>query len=403
MSQTKFDVIVIGAGPSGSTAARNLAKKGISTLIIDKQEFPRYKPCGGGLSGRIKNILDIDISQVVERESFGIKVYADGIFFDGTLDQSSGFLVMRNKFDNLLLEKAIESGAEFKGSTRLIGLTYEQDHYKIKTSNGTFEGSYIVGADGVNSLVAKLSGLRYSWDKDEVAIAIEAELKVGKEEVERITANPNDPEHVSIEIYFGPVKNGYAWCFPKYDTLSLGVGARLDKAGRIRDSWFAFIDYFSKMKKIKIENLKYTAHMLPFGGFLKKPYKDRLLLVGDAAGFVSPATGEGIYYGILSGIHAATAISEAIESNDPSKIKKYAKYIKDEIIRDMSVGKYLANILYRKEKNPVTIIKLANQDNEIKTLFSALIMGSIPYDEIKKRMTKQILLHYPTKGLRMFL
>ncbi len=399
----RYDVIVVGAGPSGSTAGRILSANGIKTLILDKQEFPRYKPCGGGLSGRIDKILDIDISSVIERESWGLKVYANDLFFDGTYDHPTGHLVMRDKFDNLLLEKAIESGAEFKPGIRVIDLLYEKDHYKLKTNNGTFIASYVVGADGVNSIVAKKTGLRSNWKQKEVAIAIEAELNVGKDEVERITANPKDPKHQSIEIYFGPVKNGYAWCFPKRDILSIGVGARLDKAGRIRDSWFAFLKYFSKLKNIKIENLKYTAHMLPFGGFLKKPFTDRLILVGDAAGFVSPATGEGIYYGVLSGIYAGKSIRLAIESNDPSEIKKYAKFIKDEIISDMSVGRYLANILYRKQKNPMRIIELANQDEEIKTLFAGLIMGSIPYSEIKARLTKQIIRHYPRKGIRMFI
>lgn len=399
----RYDVIVVGAGPSGSTASRILAANGIKTLILDKQEFPRYKPCGGGLSGRIDKILDIDISSVIERESWGLKVYANDLFFDGTYDYPTGHLVMRDKFDNLLLEKAIESGAEFKPGIRVIDLLYEKDHYKLKTNNGTFIASYVIGADGVNSIVAKKTGLRSNWKQKEVAIAIEAELNVGSDEVKRITANPNDPSHQSIEIYFGPVKNGYAWCFPKRDILSIGVGARLDKAGRIRDSWFAFLKYFSKLKNIKIENLKYTAHMLPFGGFLKKPFTDRLILVGDAAGFVSPATGEGIYYGVLSGIYAGKSIRRAIESNDPSEIKKYAKFIKDEIISDMSVGRYLANILYRKQKNPMRIIELANQDEEIKTLFAGLIMGSIPYSEIKARLTKQIIRHYPRKGIRMFI
>ncbi|MCJ7693895.1 MAG: geranylgeranyl reductase family protein, partial [Anaerolineaceae bacterium] len=209
----KYDVIVIGAGPAGSMSAFHLAKAGKNVLVIEKQHLPRVKACAGGLTLKAQQAIPFDISPVVDVEAEGgILTFHGKPVLKVALEQSLANLVNRDEFDQFLLNHAITSGAEVIAGTKVTGFTQDNYGVRVNTEQGSYETDYLIGADGVNSITARVSGL---LPKREVGYAIETELQVPPEVLHAYGA------YVTFD--FGALKNGYGWIFPKKDHLSVGV------------------------------------------------------------------------------------------------------------------------------------------------------------------------------------
>ena len=145
-----YDCIIVGAGPAGATAAYNLAKTGKSVLVIDKASFPRYKPCGGGVSPAIAQWFDFDFVPVINNTVTQVKYTWK---FDDPIEvELQGvtpmWMVRRDQFDNFLLKQALTIGAELKDNTTVTAIDLQGDHWQVKTTNGTFSASYLIAADG---------------------------------------------------------------------------------------------------------------------------------------------------------------------------------------------------------------------------------------------------------------
>ncbi|MHA1927771.1 MAG: geranylgeranyl reductase family protein, partial [Candidatus Thorarchaeota archaeon] len=324
---TDYDVIVVGGGPAGSTAARRMAQRDLRVVVLDKAKFPRNKACAGGIRDFVANTLDFSIEPVIERYVYGQQLYGpSGVLVDCTRPYASGHTVMRTEFDNLLLQKAGEAGADIRDGTRIISAGQEQSKVTVETDEGQIiSGKYLVGADGINSIVAKSLGFYQGWKNDTAAVAIEIEAEVGEEAVERICGVPHDKKGVAVHIFFGPVPHGYAWCFPKKSILSLGAGCRQDRANNIRAHFNKWFDTFKITHDITPTIVSETAARLPYSGAVKKTVKERTILIGDAAGFVNPFSGEGIPMAITSGIIAAPVIERAVKESDSRILREYEK------------------------------------------------------------------------------
>ena len=162
-----YDVIVIGAGPSGSILAYLLAVEGLSVLILEKEPLPRYKVCGGGLTYKAINKIPFPIQPVIEREALGgIVSYKGNILLKVNVEQPFAALVMRDRFDFYLAQNAIEAGACLREGVTVTGLSQETDWVVAQTSDGDYFGKLLVGADGVNSIVARSAGflIHRNWE-----------------------------------------------------------------------------------------------------------------------------------------------------------------------------------------------------------------------------------------------
>jgi geranylgeranyl reductase family protein len=401
---TDYDVIVVGGGPAGSTTARRSAQKDLNVLVLDKAEFPRVKPCGGAMRQYGVDSLDFKINDVIQRRTYGARFFSPtGKEIDLTVDAPDGVMLMRDDFDHLLLRKAGEAGAEIRENSKVSRVSEESNGVTVSTADGNeFKGKYVVGADGINSVVAKNLGFYSGWTGDSAAVAIELEAEVGKEAVERILGIPHDKEGAAFNIYFGPVPYGYLWCFPKKTVLSVGAGCNQSKIKAIRPLFMKWFENFKKQHNIDPEIISETAGRLPYSGAVKTTVKGRAILVGDSAGFVSPFSGEGIYQAIRAGIHAAPALEKAVKSDDSKSLFDYERAWKAELESDLKVGKSIAKLIFKSEKNMETLLQLGYKDDAIREMMYLMISGKESYKVLKSSLTKRILMKHPRAGLSLY-
>lgn len=214
MRRYDAEVIVVGAGPAGTTAARSLAAWGVSVLLLERCRLPRYKPCGGAITKRtIQFLAPLDISPVIETWVRKLVVQSpNGESFTANLLEGLIATVMRDKFDTYLTDAAILAGAMLKSGEPVLRCEQKMDGVEVTTTCGTYRCLALIGADGANSVVAEQMGLK----PKRRAVSIVAELS--PEAKERWDDN--------IHLHFPFNLNGYAWCFPKGDHLSVGIYTR---------------------------------------------------------------------------------------------------------------------------------------------------------------------------------
>lgn len=399
-----YDVIVVGGGPAGSTLARRASQQGLGVVLVDKAVFPREKACGGGMQEYIRETLDFNIDEVSQRKVYGFRFFApSGLMVEITKEKESGDLVMRKDFDHLLLRKAGEAGVEVREGVKITGAEQTTDGVTVTTDQGEeITAKYLAGADGINGVIAKALRFYNGWRGHSAAVCIEVEAEVGKETVERICGVPYSDEGVAFNIYMGPVQYGYAWCFPKRSILSLGAGCRQDKAGNLRKDFNKWLEDFKTEHNLELDIISDTSARIPYSGAVKKTVQNRALLVGDAAGFVNPFSGEGLSGAITSGIFAASALKSAVESDNPKLLRDYEKAWKAKIGGELKAGRSLAKLMYKSKRNMETIIRLGYEDPYIKEIMYKLIGGFDTYKNLKAALIKRVLRKHPKAWLSLY-
>lgn len=302
-TEALVDVVVVGAGPSGSSAAMAALKGGASVAVIDKATFPRAKLCGGLITGRCAQHLRDVFGTQIETDLFETRsrfaFFMDGECLADVKDAPAAHLTMRWDFDEHLYQKVIAAGAQDFTGCRIEKL--ELSANRITLSGGqSIRFSCLVGADGVRSQVAEaLFG--QSFDPSKIGFALEIE-SVGQK------PGPDTP----IRVDFAAASWGYGWSFPKRRSTTIGVGGLQTENPDMKHRLSEYLNLLDVSSDAKIKG-----HFLPFGGFRNRPGRDNVLLVGDAAGFVDPITGEGIGYAIQSGALAGRAAAKAVAAKAP--------------------------------------------------------------------------------------
>ncbi len=317
-----YDVIVVGAGPAGATAAFFLCEAGRRVLVLEKEALPRYKTCGGGLSAMVLDQFPFSFEPVIESRVKEISyVFRDqGVTLP--LPDGSMCTVMRDRFDAYILQ---HTKAEVHERSTVQRIEEKGDGIIVECTDGRrFECSYLIGADGASSVVARCLGLR----RDKAfAAAIELEVPVSP----TVFAQFMD----KTVLIFGEVHIGYLWIFPKSDHLSVGIGALHPKPGELQSALKRVMAHFG----ISLDGIPIHGHPLPIYLRQEQIATARVLLVGDAAGLVDPCTGEGIRFAIKSGRLAA----DAILSGHP---ESYASLVDRQIGRKHRFAASLMNLFY---------------------------------------------------------
>jgi menaquinone-9 beta-reductase len=325
----KYDVIIIGAGPAGSSAAYLLARSKINVLIIDRYFFPRYKPCAGGLTVKAFKSFDFSISREVKYSTNNVVAsYKNKVFYNLSGNKTLTKMVERTEFDNFLIKKAVESGATFLDGIKVTEVLWENEEFSVKAEEQSFRCNYLIGADGTNSIVNRTFNI---VERDLYGFAIEINCPLSKEDIGKF----------NMTFDFGTVPNGYLWIFPKDKYVCVGAYTTNKKMKNIQKY---LSDYIEQLGLIP-ESKEFKGHIIPYYGINYKQPDFPCVLVGDAAGFGEYFTGEGIYYAVKSGAIAADVISSSIKSgvfDFQSLQRKYQR----EIIRGLRLAYHIGKFFY---------------------------------------------------------
>ncbi len=402
---TQYEVVIVGGGPAGSTAARNIAQRGINVLLIDKDVFPRTKTCAGGLIKRTVDNLDFDITSVVQQKFYGQRMVApSGLAIEAVKDEPVGDLVMRGDFDNLLLRKAFEAGAEIREGVKVTSIEQDKDKVTVKTDEGVkITSEYILGADGINSIVAKQLDFYDGWKKGSASLCIEVEVEVTSQTVNKVCgAQSTENNQLLISAYFGSVPYGYSWCFPKDNMLSIGAGCRQDLAINFRSNFNKWFEKFMKKYDINPVIVSDTSARVPYSGAAEKTVIGRAALLGDAAGFANPYSGEGISNAIVSGRLVAPVLENALRDANPENLRAYEKAWKHDFEQDIHASKSIAKLMFKNIGNMEAFIQMANRDEYILNLTHELVVQTQPLKEFRKSLIKRILRKHFRTGLSLY-
>ncbi|MBT0772140.1 geranylgeranyl reductase family protein [Kineosporia sp. J2-2] len=333
--RTGYDVVVVGAGPAGSSAAAAAARMGARTLIVDRATFPRYKTCGGGLIGvsltELAGLSDLDVPvrQEIVRATFTDR----GRKPAGRASRERMLsLVDRSEFDAALLDHAAGLGAETRSGVTVTAVTQDVDGALLSTSAGPIRARYVVGADGSASRIARHVGVT----PGQVDLGLEYELKASDEQARTWAGR--------IHMDWGPIPGSYGWVFPKGGTITVGVIARRGTADEAR----SYLKLFTEQQGLADAEVVHESGHLTRCRTTDSPLGDgRVLVAGDAAGLLEPWTREGISYALRSGRIAGECAAKAAAPNGmpPSMgglsrvVRDYTMRITEELGPEMEAGR----------------------------------------------------------------
>jgi geranylgeranyl reductase len=319
---SEYDVVVVGGGPSGATAATDLANGGHKVLLLERGF--RIKPCGGAIPPRLVDQFDIPASQIVARIRSARMISPADKRVTMPVGDTYVAMVDREHFDPFLRQRAVDAGANlalgaFK-SLRYLDDGRAELTYLDKTPGGggsqaRVRARAVIGADGARSRVAAQ------------CIPCSSELKTVFAYHEIVAAPPRsegaDYEETRCDVWYqGRLSpDFYAWVFPHGDQASIGVGSALKDF-----SATASVEQLRRDTGLdNVQTLRREGAPIPMKPLRRWDDGRAVLLAGDAAGVVAPASGEGIYYAMLGGRLAAEAVHAFLASSDPAALKQARK------------------------------------------------------------------------------
>ncbi len=359
------DVAVIGLGIAGSSAFKILQNSGLSLIAFEALKIPRYKPCAGGLTKKacrvLKDIFKTDITVPLKKPD---KLILKNDPYEISVPAEDAFCGFADRFElDFFLVSSLRGNIH--DAERVLSVEKENDVFKIKTTKDIYRAKVVIGADGVNSIVSRLSGLK---------------LKKG------ITYEIDVEAESELLCDFTKFGKGYFWAFPKFGAVTCGIGffdrRRLPQIKEI-------LHFYMKKNNIKGSVIREGGAFIPSNFSFKRSSGEGFLICGDAAGFVDPLTGEGIYFAAESGRLAAESVLRAFSKGDFS-FKDYRKNVKKTFGKELKFA-WLTSLIFYSFKDKIFPHLLKN--SHAAKVAADLLSGNITYS----KAFKEFLLS-PLKG-----
>jgi len=311
----KYDVVVVGAGPAGSTAAKHAADKGSKVLLIErKNEVGVPSHCAGFLMRRAENYVKLNDDMVADK-IYGFKCYGpDGNNVVARSRDYIGYTIRREALDRYLANQAINSGVDLMIGATAVGARRVSGKVKVNTTHLnekiSVDAKIIIGADGVESNVAKWFGLEKPSDLTPCA------------QFDAVTKSPEVSRDL-IEMYIGHqwTPKGFGWIFPRgNDIVKVGVG--------VKDGKKPVVSYLKDLinlhpvvskKFVQAKFVRLSGGTVPLSGPVERTVDNNVILTGTAAGLINPVSGGGNDYAIICGGLAGDTAGEAAEKSDFSR------------------------------------------------------------------------------------
>jgi geranylgeranyl reductase family protein len=390
-------ILIIGAGPAGATAAYALAQAGRRVLLLDRAAFPRNKPCGGGISMRVLRrfpYLEAALPRIATHAV--ARFHLEGPGGESTTVQSdrpAALLIRRIEFDALLVALAVEAGAELVSGVDVVQARQDGDAVALTARDGRrFEGPVAIAADGVHSIVARRLGLNRGWPASAIALDM-------MEETPRAALRDVDPSTLWVSYGYEAhtpssshrTAEGYAYIFPKRDHVNIGIGYVLSHyrdeiACAPYDLQRGLVDRLRERGVVSGASSRshFTPFLLPIGGPLREPGRGRVLLAGDAGGFVNGVTAEGIYYAMVTGDLAARALME--QAPLATLARRYRRACNYEIGAELRDSVLLQRYLFGDRRRIAHLISGAHREETVTRWILDFITGRQSYRALRRRL-----------------
>jgi len=418
---TTTPILVAGAGPAGATAARTLAAAGLPVCLLDRSSFPRNKPCGGGISTRVLTRFPYLESALRRITTHTVaRLHLEGPDGHSTIIESDGpaaLMIRRVEYDALLVSLAVEAGATLVPGVDVVQARQDRERVELVARDGRrFKGAIVVAADGVNSVIARRLGLNPGWPASSVAIDM-------MEETPRAALRDVDPSTLWVAYGYDARKSqvsslkshssescnsescnlklatsakrapeGYAYIFPKRDHVNIGLGYVLSHYRHAIDAapyelQRGFVSRLRDRGVVVGDSVKqnFTPFLIPVGGPLRETGRGRVLLAGDAGGFVNAFTAEGIYYGMVSGELAARAILDT-RHGIRNLVRRYRRACDYEIGAELRDSVRIQRYLFADRRRIARVISGANRERASTRLILDFAMGRRTYRDLRRRL-----------------
>ncbi|WP_320667311.1 geranylgeranyl reductase family protein [Prochlorococcus sp. MIT 1307] len=368
------DVLIIGAGAAGSTAAFHLAKAGNNVTLLEQHSKENLKPCGGGMAAAVQEWFPFDlmpvVDEVINRVDF---TWCLSDLVIAPLPGSSPFwIVQREKLDSFITEQAINAGAELLRPFKVTNLQKHGNYWQVTSKDGQqLEAKAVVIADGSRSPWPEMFGL--GPKKQHYAFTTSVRLE-GRGNIEKGTT----------KFEFGLVHHGFAWAFPLAKGVNVGIGSFIGQqalnSDAVLDKLLPSLGFDAKEGNRKDSLLRVWNGHSPLNG-------DGIVVVGDAGSLCDPFLAEGLRPALMSGYEAANSLNYWLKG-DNKNLNDYTNKIQREWGDSMAWGRRISQVFYRFPKVGYQLgIKRPTAPQRIAEILS----GKLGYGDIATRVIRRLL------------